>query len=221
MYGYVFSEGRFDIGKKIDYLRATVELALRPRRPRPGVPGVPRRRRADAKAWSDRSWSRSDAADPARRGRRLRRSTGCRAARRSGGPAGRRARALVTAEAVAATEPVPPFANTAIDGFAVRAADVAARAGRRSTVVGTIAAGIRRATSTVGPGQAVRIMTGAPMPAGADAVVMVEDTRPASPTATGDGRHRSAVGRAGRPARPAGRRRPRRRRPGRRGRAPS
>ncbi len=37
--GLIFEDGRFDIGKKIDYLRATVELAARARRPRTGVPG--------------------------------------------------------------------------------------------------------------------------------------------------------------------------------------
>ena len=41
------ASGRYDIGKKIDYLRATVELAARPRRPRPRVPRVPRRRRRE------------------------------------------------------------------------------------------------------------------------------------------------------------------------------
>src|SRR5579875_3675472 len=72
----------------------------------------------------------------------------------------------VTAEAVVATEAVPPFANTAMDGYAVRAADTAGA---------TPAA--QAPLEPVGPGQAVRIMTGAPLPEGADAVVMVELTR--------------------------------------------
>ncbi|MDP9069677.1 MAG: molybdopterin molybdotransferase MoeA [Actinomycetota bacterium] len=81
---------------------------------------------------------------------------------------------LVTSEPVVADQAVPPFANTAMDGFAVRAADTAG-APVRLRVVGTITAGSPPG-SPVGPGQAVRIMTGAPIPPGADAVVMVERT---------------------------------------------
>ncbi|HSL56224.1 MAG TPA: gephyrin-like molybdotransferase Glp [Acidimicrobiales bacterium] len=87
----------------------------------------------------------------------------------------------VTTEAVVADELVPPFANTAMDGVAVRAADTAgatADAPVRLRLVGTIAAG-DPGDIEVGPGTAVRIMTGAPMPPGADAVVMVERTAPA------------------------------------------
>lgn len=86
----------------------------------------------------------------------------------------RGAAGLVTTEAVTAAENIPPFANTAMDGFAVRAADTSG-APRVLTVVGTIAAG-DAGDVMVGPGQAARIMTGAPMPPGADAVVMVERT---------------------------------------------
>ena len=81
---------------------------------------------------------------------------------------------LVLATDVVAAELVPPFANTAMDGFAVRAADTAG-APVTLDVVGTIAAGATL-DGEVGPGEAARIMTGAPMPAGADAVVMVELT---------------------------------------------
>ena len=81
---------------------------------------------------------------------------------------------LVLAEQISATEPVPPFDNTAMDGFAVRAADTAA-APVELDIVETIAAG-HAPEVQVGPGQASRIFTGAPMPAGADAVVMVERT---------------------------------------------
>ena len=81
---------------------------------------------------------------------------------------------LVLAEAVVATEAVPPFANTAMDGFALRAADTVG-APVALDVIETIAAG-HAPTREVGPGQASRIFTGAPMPAGADAVVMVERT---------------------------------------------
>ena len=90
------------------------------------------------------------------------------------------AHGLVLAADVVAGEDVPPFANTAMDGYAVRAADTAgatADAPARLRVVGELPAG--RAPSTpVGTGEAIRIMTGAPMPAGADAVVMVERTAP-------------------------------------------
>jgi molybdopterin molybdotransferase len=85
---------------------------------------------------------------------------------------------LVLAEPVSATEPVPPFANTAMDGYAVRAEDVASATGATPTrlrVIGTVAAGHAPALR-VGPGEALRIMTGAPFPAGADAVAIVETT---------------------------------------------
>ena len=80
----------------------------------------------------------------------------------------------VTSVAVTAGESVPPFANTAVDGFAVRAADVVS-VPATLTVVGTIPAGAAPEPA-IGPGEAVRILTGAPLPPGADAVVMVEDT---------------------------------------------
>ncbi len=81
----------------------------------------------------------------------------------------------VLADPVIATEQVPPFANTAMDGFAVRSLDTA-DAPVTLEVVATIAAG-DPFEGVIGPGQAARIMTGAPMPTGADAVVMVERTR--------------------------------------------
>jgi len=81
-------------------------------------------------------------------------------------------RGLVLAEDVVANEPVPPFANTGMDGYAVRAADTPGSL----RVVGELPAG-RAPTIAVGAGEAIRIMTGAPMPDGADAVVMVERTR--------------------------------------------
>lgn len=81
---------------------------------------------------------------------------------------------LVLAESVIASEMVPPFANTAVDGYAVRAADVA-EVPVVLDVVGRLAAGAVPDIA-VGPGQAVRIMTGAPIPDGVDAIVMVEDS---------------------------------------------
>jgi molybdopterin molybdotransferase len=85
---------------------------------------------------------------------------------------------LVTARDVVAREAIPPFANTAMDGYAVRAGDTAGagpEAPARLAVVGELPAG-RPPTQAVGGGEAIRIMTGAPMPEGADAVVMVEYT---------------------------------------------
>lgn len=73
---------------------------------------------------------------------------------------------------------LPPWDNSSMDGYAVRAADVrgASRAQpKKLRVLETVSAGMS-ATHQVGPGLAVRIMTGAPVPAGADSVVRVEDT---------------------------------------------
>lgn len=81
----------------------------------------------------------------------------------------------VTATAIVATESVPPFANTAVDGYAVRAADLV-DVPARLPVAGTVRAGMSGLDHPVAPGTAVRIMTGAPVPPGADAIVMVEDT---------------------------------------------
>ncbi len=88
------------------------------------------------------------------------------------------AQGLMCAEEVVAQAPLPGFDNSSMDGYAVRAEDVrAAREDEPVTlpVVGDIAAG-SRAPERVSQGQCVRIMTGAPMPAGADAVVPVEWT---------------------------------------------
>ncbi|MBI2965444.1 MAG: molybdopterin molybdotransferase MoeA [Chloroflexi bacterium] len=84
----------------------------------------------------------------------------------------------VLAEDVVSTIDIPPFTNSAMDGYAVRAADVAgSSAGSpvRLKVVGGVAAG-GLPDVAVDPGTAVRIMTGAPAPDGADAVVPFEDT---------------------------------------------
>ncbi|MBI2324613.1 MAG: molybdopterin molybdotransferase MoeA [Chloroflexi bacterium] len=75
---------------------------------------------------------------------------------------------------VVADRDVPPFRNSAMDGYAVRGADVAT-APVRLKVIGAVAAGAMPERS-VGSGEAMRIMTGAPMPDGADTVVRVEDT---------------------------------------------
>jgi molybdenum cofactor synthesis domain-containing protein len=87
---------------------------------------------------------------------------------------------LVLAADVVAAEDVPPFANSAVDGYAVQAVDVA-DVPAELTVVGEVAAGAEPFPRPLGPGEAVRIMTGAPLPDGADAVVMVEDSEPVDP----------------------------------------
>ncbi|MEC9033943.1 MAG: gephyrin-like molybdotransferase Glp, partial [Actinomycetota bacterium] len=82
---------------------------------------------------------------------------------------------LVLAEEVLTSEDVPPFDNTAMDGFAVRSEDTL-EAPKQLEIVGTIPAGSAPDFS-INSGQAARIMTGAPLPEGADAVVMVELTQ--------------------------------------------
>ncbi len=86
---------------------------------------------------------------------------------------------LVLAEPVTATEAVPPFANSAMDGYAVVAADTAAASAAapvRLPVVAEVAAG-HPAPRQLAAGEAMRIFTGAPVPVGADAIVMVEHTQ--------------------------------------------
>lgn len=81
----------------------------------------------------------------------------------------------VLTESVVSTETIPPFANTAVDGYALRSIDTV-NTPVTLNIVGTISADDDKNTN-VGPNEAVRIMTGAVMPAGADAVTMVENTR--------------------------------------------
>src|SRR5207245_10806305 len=76
--------------------------------------------------------------------------------------------------AVVPARDVPPVRNSAMDGYAVRGEDVA-RPSVRLRVVGAVGAG-ETAARAVGRGEAMRIMTGAPLPDGADTVVRVEDT---------------------------------------------
>jgi molybdopterin molybdotransferase len=85
----------------------------------------------------------------------------------------------VLAEEVRAQRDIPGFDNSAMDGYAVRAEDVAAASENnpvRLRVLATVAAGIMP-TVTIAAGQAVRTMTGAPIAPGADAIVPVERTR--------------------------------------------
>jgi molybdopterin molybdotransferase len=82
---------------------------------------------------------------------------------------------LRLAEDIVSDLDMPPYDKALMDGFAVRAADLPGGQGVL-TVIDEITAG-KTPRCPVGPGQAARIMTGAPLPAGADAVVMVERTR--------------------------------------------
>ena len=104
---------------------------------------------------------------------------------------------LVTAVDVIAKESLPPFANTAMDGFAVRSSDLS-DIPTQLRIVETIAAG-HNPSEVVGEGQASRIMTGAPVPDGADAIVMVEKT-----TVDGDIVTVEAIVEPGNHIRPAG-----------------
>ncbi|MCZ7643714.1 MAG: molybdopterin molybdotransferase MoeA [Planctomycetota bacterium] len=89
------------------------------------------------------------------------------------------ARGHALAEDASADRDFPAFDVARMDGFAVRSADLA-KIPATLEVLEEIMAG-RLPTRILGPGQAARIMTGAPMPRGADAVVMIERTAPAGP----------------------------------------
>jgi molybdopterin molybdotransferase len=82
---------------------------------------------------------------------------------------------VLGADIVAAVD-VPPFDNSAVDGFAVRSQDLDPRVETKLAVVDRVAAGHAPARS-LGRGEAARIFTGAPMPEGADTVFMQEDVR--------------------------------------------
>jgi molybdopterin molybdotransferase len=82
----------------------------------------------------------------------------------------------VVAADIAAPEDLPAFDNSAVDGFAVRHADLEDPADTRLIIAERVTAG-HAAAHPLAPGQAIRIFTGAPMPAGADTVFMQEDCR--------------------------------------------
>ena len=82
----------------------------------------------------------------------------------------------VLADDVVAPVNLPPFDNSAVDGFAVRAADLDGERECRLTIADRVAAG-HAASAALKAGEAIRIFTGAPMPAGADTVFMQEDCR--------------------------------------------
>ncbi|MFZ0814886.1 MAG: gephyrin-like molybdotransferase Glp [Candidatus Sulfotelmatobacter sp.] len=81
----------------------------------------------------------------------------------------------ILAEPITADRDIPPFPRSTRDGYAVRAADLS-KLPARLTVIGEIKAGPQQSLSALKQGQAFSIMTGAPVPLGADAVVMVEYT---------------------------------------------
>lgn len=114
---------------------------------------------------------------------------------------------------VIAAVALPPFDNSAVDGYAVRHADLATSGETRLKLTGRMQAG-SRAKQAVGRGETVRIFTGAPMPDGADTVFMQEDVRTENdavvvPTGLKKGANRRLKGEdlnAGAVALPAGRR---------------
>jgi molybdopterin molybdotransferase len=116
----------------------------------------------------------------------------------------------VLAEDVRAAVDVPPTDNSAVDGYAVRSADIPVTGLRQLRVVGDLPAGAVF-DATLGPGQALRIMTGAPVPAGADTVYPQEVVErsgpvvriPSSPVGV-NVRHRGEDVRAGTAVLPAG-----------------
>jgi molybdopterin molybdotransferase len=87
-----------------------------------------------------------------------------------------RADGRILAAGVSAPLPLPPFTNSAVDGYAVRSQDLPRKHEAAFVVTGRVAAGAS-ATEAIEPGHAMRIFTGAPMPAGADTVFMQEDVR--------------------------------------------
>lgn len=91
----------------------------------------------------------------------------------------------VLGEDIIASRDNPPWDNSAMDGFAVRAEDIKQDHAITKPVVLTIIEDVpagKVATKTVGSGQAIRIMTGAPVPKGADTVIKVEETEPSGDT---------------------------------------
>src|SRR5436190_944696 len=82
----------------------------------------------------------------------------------------------IQAAGISAPLPLPPFTNSAVDGYAVRSDDLPLAEEQAFPVTGRVQAGAS-AREPVKPGHAVRIFTGAPMPESADTVFMQEDVR--------------------------------------------
>lgn len=105
----------------------------------------------------------------------------------------------ILASEIFASLPLPPFTNSAVDGYAVRGSDIPHQTEQAFPVAGRVQAGTS-ASEAIKPGHAVRIFTGAPMPDGADTVFMQEDVR-----IDGDGRVVLPAGlKSGANVRPAG-----------------
>jgi molybdopterin molybdotransferase len=123
------------------------------------------------------------------------------------------ARGRVIAADVRSPIDLPPFDNSAVDGYAVRHADLDGSAVTRLAIVARVTAG-HSAARALGPREAIRIFTGAPMPEGADTVFMQEDCRVEDndvivPAGLAEGGNRRLAGediRAGSVLLPAGRR---------------
>lgn len=81
----------------------------------------------------------------------------------------------VLAEDMHAPHPLPPFANSAMDGFALRGGDLPAQGERTFALIGEVFAGADSAPPPIGADECVRITTGAPLPPGADTVVIKEN----------------------------------------------
>ena len=164
------TDGRYDIGKKLDYLRATVELALDARGPRARVP---------RRSWSTSSSARRLHVIPLEEARALRPRPAARAAAPDGAAAGRRARAAspsVPVDVARGRAAVRQHGDGRLRRAGRRHVGASAATPVRLEVAGLLAAGAAPDHRRSAPGEAMRIMTGAPMPDGADAVVMVEDT---------------------------------------------
>jgi len=110
----------------------------------------------------------------------------------------RAAGCVLAGDDVVAAASVPPFANSAMDGYAVRAADVAS-VPVRLPVVAEVAAG-HPVDRELRPGEAMRIFTGAVVPVGADAIVMVEESERLDGGATVELRASATPGQHVRPA---------------------
>src|ERR1700738_5153704 len=82
----------------------------------------------------------------------------------------------ILAHDISASLPLPPFTNSAVDGYAVRSRDLPLADEAAFPVTGRVQAGVS-ATEAIAPGHAMLIFTGAPMPDGADTVFMQEDVR--------------------------------------------
>ena len=151
-------------------------------RQRPPCPGATRApARGAARGWvggdgalSDDCFAFSGPLLPVDEAERTDRRAGERRSPRSRRCRSRPRMAACSRDDVVAPIDLPPFDNSAVDGYAVRPADLDAGGETRLAVVGRVAAGPRRGAAARG-GRAIRIFTGAPMPAGADTVFMQED----------------------------------------------